>query len=96
MVLVLVVVKVVRDVVFYKNVMDVKKREFQLEFDMLSLERVSLNNMENLFWIGCDVEVVMLMVEQKYVQKLELLIEGVFIFVKSKVLLRRDEGMLLD
>lgn len=28
MVLVLVVVKVVRDVVFYKNVMDVKKREF--------------------------------------------------------------------
>lgn len=91
MVLALAAVKAARDAASYKNAMDVKKREFQLEFDTPSLERASLNNMENSFRIGCDAEAAMLTAEQKYVQKLELLIEGASTSAKSKASPRRDE-----
>lgn len=63
MVLVLVVVKVVRDVVFYVDVMVVENEEFFMEFDLLRLERVRLSDMEYLFWMEYDVEVVMLEIE---------------------------------
>lgn len=46
MVLVLEVVKVVRVVFLYVDVMKVENDEFLLEFDLLRLERVRLNDME--------------------------------------------------
>lgn len=67
MVLVLVVVRVVRDVVLYVDVMVVENEEVLLELDKLSLERVRLNDMEYLFWVGYVVEDVMLEVELSYV-----------------------------